>query len=77
MTKVPLGQNIVKHDLRSVTAKDLERAVNEVKMRVTSKRDGLREKITGEQSSTLNSVVVGSSQFIVQHICCASEISAI
>jgi copper chaperone CopZ len=65
MINVPLKQVIVKHNLHLVTAKELERALNEENMKATIMRDGGASKPSSR------------SQFFVRHICCASEIPAI
>jgi copper chaperone CopZ len=69
MINVPLKQVIVKHNPQLISAKELERVLNEEHMKATIMRDGAPS--FGKRSSA------GRSQFFVQHICCASEIPAI
>ena len=74
MINVPLKQVIVKHNPFTVSATDLQDALNKENMGAAVKRDGaIAEGIT----TTTSPGTVGRSQFHVARICCASEIPAI
>jgi len=76
LINVPLKQVIVKHDPRTISAADLEKALNQERMGASIQRDGA--VVAGvPPPPEINEMPLGRSQFHVRNICCASEIPAI
>jgi copper chaperone CopZ len=69
LVNVPLKQVLVDHDPSIITASGIESILNKNRFGASIKMDG--------GASAKSTSTKGRSQFLVQHICCASEIPAI
>lgn len=70
LVNVPLKQVLVDHDPSIITATGIETILNKERFGASIKMDGGASALASNNSK-------GRSHFLVQHICCASEIPAI